>query len=82
MLKYERVTASQVPTEFRSGVCPKCKHSASGEGWDEDPIDDVSRRLRKLFRLRPVAASCKVAEYDTSGLAPLPCGCKDPFHGS
>lgn len=38
--------------------------------------------LRRLVGMKPRPAECQVEEYDYSGLAALPCGCRAAAHGS
>ena len=60
----------------RPGSCPECEHEAvSGS-------DVVAVFFRRLFRLRPPAASCPVGEEDYTPWGNIPCGCRDAFHGS
>lgn len=56
-------------------ICDECDH----------PAVIKPRRpsvLRKLLRMKPRPAECQVRVYDSSGLSPLPCGCRNPVHGS
>lgn len=56
-------------------ICSACGHAAIV----------APRRpflLRKLLGLPPRPAECLVPEYDSSGLTPMPCGCRDVAHGS
>ena len=60
----------------KPGECPECAHHY------ELGYDRLGAAVRRLVGMRPRPASCPVGELDYSGLAPLPCGCRNPFHGS
>jgi hypothetical protein len=75
-------TSTELPTlnyAGRAGECPKCQHSAAEQ---QERVDLIEKLLRKLFRMRPSAATCGADLDGGDDWGALTCNCKNAFHGS
>lgn len=59
----------------QNNYCDECEHAAIITPRHPNP-------LRSLLHLRPRPAECQVRVEDVSGLGTMPCGCRNPVHGS
>lgn len=65
--------------EHQPQACPACGHDAVQAGA-VGVVDTVTEIIRAVLNRAQAPESCHALEYDSSGLAPAPCGCRDVFH--
>lgn len=79
LVLHESPTRPVAATDTHRGQsCPVCGHETAEEAGAVDAVTDIIRAVLN----RVPAARCHAREYDSSGLAPVPCGCRHEFHSA